>query len=220
MSANPYLVDSAAPSAYGRTVWKGVFVLSIACLAVFGSYCIRAASGPDETLIFERDVESDLAPKVLLERFSSVPEWSKWFYSTENAQIIDRSSHPVPNPEQVAASGAMVRIMVDPKKGEHRKFEIIAKIREFVPGKVLDMQVLDDSKGMLFRQFDSIEWRIELRPDGANTLIHGVETAHTSSWRSRLFGKIAKRILMHQIFYPDLIKLGESHPPVNPSDDQ
>jgi hypothetical protein len=216
---NPYLVTAPAPTSSSRRFWLALIGGMAVLLAGFIVYCVHVANGPDETLVFVREVHGDVAPAVLAERLSSLKEWSKWFYITGDAQLIDSSSRPLPEAEQVAKTGGNVRFLIDPKKGEHRKFEILAKIREYTPSKKLDLEVLDDSKGMLFRLFDAISWTIEVTPEGSGFLVRGTETAHTANWRSRLFGKISERILMHQIFYPDLMKLAASHPPVSPDED-
>jgi hypothetical protein len=41
----------------------------------------------------------------------------------------------------------------------------------------------------------------------------GEARARTRNWRARMYGRLASRTLMNQVYYPNLIKLGElAHP--------
>ncbi len=69
---------------------------------------------------------------------------------------------------------------------------------------------------MLIRLFDHLEWRLDFFPSPQGKeggVIHASAIAHTRHWRSRFFGRIAEKIVMNQIFYPDLVKLAELKQP-------
>jgi hypothetical protein len=58
-----------------------------------------------------------------------------------------------------------------------------------------------------------VEWQIDFEAKEGGAMIHAQEMAHTRYWKSRFFGRIAERILMNQVFYPDIIKLSQlDHP--------
>ena len=48
----------------------------------------------------------------------------------------------------------------------------------------------------------------ELRAKGFPSVAYGNAVAHTSHWRGRVFGTLTPRILMNQVYYVDLVKLG------------
>lgn len=178
-------------------------------------FCWWEARMPNESLSFSRDVTSKLSPSEISQKIENVSEWKSWFHDVKEVQVMDAQNHPLPKAEQKAHAGALLEIQVDPGKGAHRKFQIAARITRYEPGKALELEVLDDSSGKILKLFDHLSWKIELSEDTQNKLvvIHGTETAHTTHWRSRLFGRLAPRVLLNQLFYPNLLVLAN---PVTP----
>jgi hypothetical protein len=154
------------------------------------------ARGPDTLLTFERVAHSEQAPEELSYRLENFQEWPKWFHSLSVAQALDGSSKAKP--------GQAVKLVIDPHKGPSRKFEILGQITECVPGRKLSIHLLSESSGKISRMFSSVDWDVELTP--SNDVV-GRERVRTQSGRARFFGRVAPKILLNQIFYPDIIAL-------------
>lgn len=164
------------------------------------------ACGPNQELHFTREVKSKLDPTRLDRNLSSTTRWPQWFYSLSEVQS---PGAPLPKVEK----GSILELQMDPKKGQSKKFKLTAEVTEYRPGELIQLKILDDSTGKLTRLFDTLEWKVEFLPNDQGSLIRGTAKAHTRHWRSRFFGRIAERILMNQVFYPNLIKLSELRQP-------
>lgn len=185
--------------AFGWRYYGALFVVVLGALLM---YFTSIANGPDRELSFAREVRSTQSPAQIDERIASMASWPNWFHMLASARMLDSGNAAL-------REGSTILLSMDPKKAMSRPFELTARVERYVPGRVLDLKILSESTGKLFRLFDHIEWRIDVLPEGQGSLVRGTETAHTSNWRSRLFGTIAERILMYQIFYPDLVKLAD-----------
>lgn len=157
--------------------------------------------GNNQTLQLVREIPSKLNSERLDRNISSLSRWPQWFYSLTEAKMV--------SPHSKLKKGSQVQFQMDPKKGEKKKFILFAEVEEYKPGQILKLKITDDSSGRLTRIFDWIEWTIQFDSTPEGTVIRGIATAHTKHWRSRLLGHIAEKILMNQIFYPNLLKLSE-----------
>lgn len=195
--------------------WRRWLVAGLGLITVSLLFCWWEARLPDAELTFTREASSHLELAQLSEKLEHVSEWKNWFHSAKEIQLMDSQNHPLPQAEQRPREGALLEIVIDPGRGAYRRFQISAKITRYEPGKCLELEVLDDSTGKIVRLMDHLLWKIELLPDPENKqiLIRGTETAHTSHWRSRLFGRLAPRVLLNQLFYPNLMVLAN---PVTP----
>jgi hypothetical protein len=193
---------------------KTYLAAGVLCLAVFGAYCAVQASGEDQTLVFTREVPTSLPPETLNQSIGMVPLWTNWFYTVGQAERIDIMGRALPLSNQKPVQGALIRLEIQPHRGEHRgSFDLLLKVADYVPGKFVTLKLAQDQTGRITRLFDSLEWKIEFLPG----VIRGTETAHTSHWRSRLFAALSQRILMNQLFYPDLMALGQFTQPLSPN---
>jgi hypothetical protein len=207
-SANSHLVPTFQH-------WRKWLAALLGFITAFLILCWWEARLPDESLTFVRESTSQLSMNELSSKLEVVTKWKDWFHNVREAQVLDSQNHPLPRAEQIARTGALIEIQIDPGKGSHRVFRISGRITRFEPGKVLEIQILDDSSGKITKLFDQLSWKIELTPsaDGSSVKIVGTENAHTSHWRSRLFGRLAPRVLLNQLFYPNLLVLSN---PVTP----
>lgn len=180
------------------TVW-GVVVL---CLGAFVLYLAAVAQGPDRNLTLVRDVPSRAPVGVLAERVTDLKQWPSWFHYLDEA-------HALPDAKAPLQAGTDLKLRIDSHKTPWSGFELIARVEEYVPGSRFRLRVLEDSSQKLTRLFENIEWAVEIQPAGTGSRVLGTATARTRNWRSRIFGALVEKILMHQIFYPDLIKLAE-----------
>jgi hypothetical protein len=173
------------------------------------------AQSPDRELDFVREVPSSLSPTRLDRNISTVARWPQWFFALKKVHMgqSETATTAQGNPLQKVQKGYILTLDIDSKKGLKKKYSLTAQVTQYIPGKRLDMKILDDTSGKLTRLFDHIEWSIELKPKDKGSLIRGEMHARTRHWRSRLFGQIAEKILMNQLFYPDLLKLAELKQP-------
>ncbi len=195
-----------------RKDWKPVF-FKFGMIGLFTfSLLFIAAHEPNLDLQFLREVPSSVEPSRLARNLESTHRWPQWFHSLESAQI--KTSQPeslngkFENFSEIR-KGSRVLLHFDPKKALKAPFDLTAEISEYIPGKKLSLKIIEDSTHRLTRILDQIEWSVEILPGPKGSLIRGTATAHTLHWRSRLFGRLSQRILMNQIYYPDLMKLAE-----------
>jgi len=184
-----------------------------ALILLLGSAAVlnHLASGPDRKLAFERRVPSPLTASQLSPYLGDVTLWPDWFYSTASVHISGD-----PKRKQVHA-GDQVEILIDPKKGKWKKFEIKAQVTRYEPGRGLSLRVLGDTKGRLKTLFDDLTWDVDLEPASTGATIVGRASGVTRSWRSRLFGVLTERILMAQVYYPNVIALSEKGAGIAPA---
>lgn len=191
-----------------RSNWLKYFWITLAALSVLvTAFCIVKANGPDKDLTFTREVYSNDDIETLDRKIYNILSWPEWHHMTIDAKMIDFRGNEYSPKNQTALTGGVVKFVVEPKANKWRRFELLTRITEYEPKKVLHMMLLQDSNGKISRLFDRMEWRIELLPSDKprhKALIRGTLYAHTNNWRSRLVGSIAHRALMNQIFYPDL----------------
>jgi hypothetical protein len=110
-------------------------------------------------------------------------------------------------------TGALLRLEMKPARAMSKSYHLIAKVTEYEPKKRLSLVIIEDSSGRLTRLFNLIQWNLTLEPTPTGSTIHVRELAHTQHWKSRFFGRMAEKILMNQIYYPDIIKLAELKQP-------
>jgi len=156
--------------------------------------------GPDFTVQFERTVQSPLSIEELGKAFSDPAQWPSWHF---NLVSVDSNSPIV--------AGSLVLLKMEPPKKEWKRFELQLRVREFEPGKKLSVEVDSETKGRLQKVLREVSWEIELLPQaqGQGTLLRGRAQAKTASPRGRLMARLAPRVVMNQVFYPDLESLAD-----------
>lgn len=197
---------SRSPRSYGFKFYGGLFV------AVFGAFllvCAAIAQSPDFQMSFHREVPSKDSPELLGAVIDTVPQWIQWFHQAEDAKAIDAAGRPYSLRDQHVQKGSLVRLYLDPHRGPWGHFQILLTVEEYVPNRLIRLRVLEDSKGKLTKLFKNIEWTVELVPSGTGTLIRGDATAETAHWRARVFGRLMERVVMNQVFFPDLLRLSD-----------
>ena len=170
-------------------------------------YLFFCANSSNCELQFHRVIPTQLTPDRLERNIESISRWPQWFHSLKQAEMIH------PSKTQQIQPGSTISLAIDPKKGAKKQFKMTLQVKEYIPAKKLTLTLLKDSSGRISRIFDHLEWTIELEPTPEGSLIRGLAIAHTCHWRSRLLGQIATKILMNQVFYPDLIKLSQLRQP-------
>lgn len=189
---------------------KGLLALT----ALFAAYCGYVVSRPDHDLEFSREVPTSLPLHTIHQSIWSVSNWNKWFYNVVKAERVDILGRTLPLAKQSLEKGALVRLEVHPRKGQSRgSFDLLVEISEFVPEKVVEIRLVRDGSGRIDKIVEKLVWRIELEPGR----VRGLGTARTRHWRARLFAAISPRVLMNQLFYPDVMALGEFTQPLPPN---
>jgi hypothetical protein len=180
----------------------GLTFLVLAIVAAWIGIALLMAQAPDVTLTLDRRIRSSLSPERLERNIGSPCRWTQWFYSL--AQV---------NGPDTIEKGALFTLHIDPNKGNKKKFELEAQVIDYIPSRLLHLKITRDSSGRLTHLFDQLEWKIEIDPIENGAVLHGMVLAHTHHWRARLFGRLAEKILMNQVFYPNLIQLADLKQP-------
>lgn len=171
---------------------------------------ISFATSPDFDLHFKREVPSRLSGARLDRNIASLGRWRQWFYHLDQVENINPRLGM--NADEFEKN-SLLRLKIDPKKGERKKFELIMKVADYEPGKNLRLELVEDSSGRLTRIFQQVRWAIHFEPSKEGTLIQAESQARTQHWKGRLFGKLSERIVMNQTFYPNLLKLSDLRQP-------
>lgn len=183
-----------------------LFVLFLgASLLTFISF----SQSPDQELHWSRTLPSRLSQDRLDRNLSSTTRWPEWFFSLAKVETI---GGPTLGKSEIQ-NGSILNLKIDPKKGKRKQFDLSVEVANYIPGRELTLRVLKDSSGRLNKLFDLLEWKIELLPREGGSYVRATAKAHTCHWRSRLFGRLAEKIVMNQIFYPNLLKFVELRQP-------
>ncbi len=179
------------------------WTLLILALAVTAGGLFAAGSKPELDLRFDREVHSTLAPEQVRKSLFRVSHWPEWHYDATGATLEGAG------PTGDLAVGSKVQLQIDPRGQPWRRFALGLRVLEAdtTRGR-LTLRLEDDPKGKISAQLEGIEWSIQVEPDGSGSRITGHLVARTHSRRGRFFARLAPRILMNQIFSPNLQKLG------------
>lgn len=181
--------------------YAGLLVVALGATVII---LASLAQGPDRDLTFMREIASPLSIEKLGVTLGQTSHWSSWFHSLDHVENLTDTAKT-----RSLTVGDHLKLFFDPKKGPWRKFQIDVEVLNYRPNEFLHLRVLGDSKGKLNQILSRLEWKIELVPSGPTALVRGMASARTTHWRSRLIGILAERILMNQVFYPDLIAFAQ-----------
>jgi hypothetical protein len=217
---------SPASSLRTQRLWSWLIRGTLATLALGSLVALIAAQGENFEVRFSREVPSSLPPTQIQDAVESVLSWHQWHYITVEARMIDIRDAVYADADQGLMEGARIRFIVEPKQMKHRRFQLIAAVERYVPGKELSLRLVKDSTGRITELFSELRWTLRFEPGtpqgapglkpaekASGTLIIGELSGTTAHWRSRLFGRLSPRILMHQLFYPNLVALAELKQP-------
>ncbi len=200
---------------FGRISRRLRLLLALIALVFLASSAtlFHLSNSPDRDLQFVREVSTDVSPQVLTRAFTAINNWRDWHFNLKDAELLDATA---------LAPGARIRFFIEPPKKQWKRFEMITRVSTFIPDRELELEFLADSTGRLSRLFSKLSWKIELIAESSpgsvqKTLIRGTLRATTASGRSRIFSKLTPRILMNQVFYPDLEKLSLLEFPKDPT---
>ncbi len=190
-------------------------LLSIA----FTTYCVALVFRPDYEVTFERLVNAPKAkgPEAEAPRIenalSDIQTWPKWFHLGKSAKFV--------SPSKILEKGAIVELGLEPKDKPYRHFDLRAEVvsieRESEKHEInkLTLLIISDSSHKLTRLFDEMTWTLEVKHEqGAphealRTWVVGQLKAKTHHYKSRILCAIASRVVLNQVFYPDLIELSQ-----------
>ncbi len=197
-----------------RKLLLGATALVLGSAALLG----WAERGPDFELSFTREVSTTIPPASLQKAIEAAVNWPDWHFNTREVTAVDLSGQPYPAKLQVVEKGSLLVFSMEPPKKEWKRFEIKSQVLDYVPGSLLQVRFLEETKGRIQKLLSDFSWTIEFlpQPDGRTTLIRGTAKATTLSARARIIGRLAPRILMNQVFYPDLEKLSRLEFPKDP----
>ncbi len=170
-----------------------------AAILIVGSLLALAstlAGGPDRELRFERRVPWNGSMEQMNQAMNDPERWTQWFYGLDH---VERAGKGLLKP------GQKLELAIDPKKGAWKKFSVSVKVTAVGTARRphLALEVLGDSKGKLQKVFSGIRWEVTADEHA----VTGRAWATTRSWRSRLLSRLSERIVMNQVFYPDVMRL-------------
>ena len=185
-------------SALTRNILLAILVASTAAI----TYVVTL---PDYEIFWTREVPSKQSITELSQALSDPSNWPVFTQALKSVKVQDTKS-----PFKV---GSVITYEIEPVQKEWKRFTLNVEVLHW-DGVNLHLKVLEDSKQKLAKIFKTLEWKLKLLPAspddqklGYQSRVYGEAVAFTKSWRSRLFGKLSPRILMHQVYYFDLMKL-------------
>lgn len=187
---------------------------------ILGSWIVTFASiarGPERDLRFLRETQSATSLTLLSEALQNTAFWPNWFYSLEKVTVLNSDDQET-IPSSHLTRNSILRLHFNNRKSPWSAMQITARVLEVSPTRLI-LSIIKDSKGKLSQLFNHLEWEIELLPENTATQSSGSTTpkvrvigkaqAHTANWRSRLFGALTEKILMNQVFHPNIIQLAK-----------
>lgn len=186
-------------------------ILAVILAAIVGG-AISVAEGPDFEIELDRKIPSNLSPEYLDKAVQLIRQWPAWYFACVGADQVNANGIPLPETEQKLEKGAFIRLREDTKRRLHGEYSVTLQVVDYVP-EMLRMRVIADSKNNLTRLFDPLEWTVQFVPREKGSWILGKATARTHHWRARLFGKLMPKILLNQVYYPNLFILAEINNP-------
>ncbi len=190
---------------------KRKLVFLVLGLALALSPIVVCAVRPNFEIDWARVVPSELPVSTLAAALDDPKLWPIYYHSLKSV----RFETPTGQATESIAVGNRVFYSVEPKGKEWKRFELTGEIAEYIPGKKLRVKLVDDSKKKITTVFEDYEWELsvgepsaDIRSKGFTSVASGAARATTATWRGRVFGSLFSRILMNQVYYVDLVKLG------------
>ncbi len=191
-----------------RGLWGGIFVLLLGSIVL---YLVSLSKSPNQELVFVREVPSTLSQIQIGKAIHELKYWPQWFFSLKEVKAVNSQGMDRPAEEQLSWVGALLKFNMEPPGKSWKRFELYFEITDYRPGDHITLTLHSDSTQRITRLFDHLEWKIELLPQNGGVLIRGTLKAHTAHWKSRIISQIAagsvQRVMLNQLFYPDLQKL-------------
>ncbi len=200
-----------------RRTWVSVLFWTALSLGIgFGALQIRsAADGPNRTVSWTRVYTSALPPKRLTEALTAVASnWPNWHFHTVQAQVVDGDDHPLPLNFQFIETGSRVVLTQEVKGRKSKRYGLLLRVVEYLPGKSLRLALERDTKGQISALVEDLEWKIDLAPEGAGTRITAQIWGTTRSARARALAFLAEGVLMNQLWLADIEALSKIEQPV------
>jgi hypothetical protein len=177
-------------------------------LGVLGVVFLVLALQPDRSMSFSRVVPSKYSAEKLGRSMFTPARWPQWFHHLDAVRMN--------TPE--LQTGTLLTLQMDPQKGTKKRYTLTAEVTHYVPNQEIQLRILSDSSLRLTQLFETLDWsfRIESRnldPNPPGSLLTGTATVRTKSWRARLIGSFASRVLLNQVYSPNLLKLSEQETP-------
>lgn len=176
---------------------KKLLVFGATVSSILLGLVLLGASLPDRTLEMERVVYSKELPETIAATIDQVEDWPEWHFQLEKSRIIG------PSPLVV---GSRIEWILKPREWKIAVWEL--EVKEYVPGRKVRLAFVRDEPAKLDRTLQQLEWSIERLPETPDhqVPIRGYVTVRTRGARSRLLALVAEKIILNQVFYPDLTK--------------
>jgi hypothetical protein len=156
---------------------------------------IWESRGPDRILEFERSVIVPKSPEndpnqdwtEIRDRVFNLKRWPEWHHEMVSSKQ---------NPDQTIT----MHLKLKGFKNVYLTWEVI----EWKPDYGFRLRLKQDSSEKLLKAFQWVETSVYLKKEDGGVKIIGSARAKTRSARIRFFSRFSERILMNQVFYPDL----------------
>lgn len=173
-------------------------LLFIATLVALGlAIALLGAALPDRTLEMERTVYSKDLPEVIAAAIDHVEDWPSWHFQLEKSRLLSKGP---------LATGSRIEWTIKPREWKLSIWQI--EVKEYIPGRKIRLAFMSDEPRKLDRTLQNLEWSVERLPETADheVPIRGHVTVRTRNARSRILALIAEKIILNQVFYPDLAR--------------
>lgn len=142
-------------------------------------------------------VYSKELPEAIGAAIDHIEDWPKWHFQLERARLTDAKT---------IRTGAHIEWILKPREWKTSIWQI--EVRDYQPGHKIRLAFVSDNPPKLERTLKDIEWTVERLPETPDGLtpIRGRVTARTASGRARLLSLVAEKVILNQLFYPDLAK--------------
>jgi hypothetical protein len=184
-------------------------------LILCGFISYWASNRPNFEIRWDRNVPSTHTVEELSAALEDLSIWPVFHHSLKEAFVLEDPTQNQTQGSKILKNGSTLLYKIEPPTRPWKRFDMQGLITEHVPGKKLSLKLTDDSTQRLTRLFDTFDWSIEILPAsedlkarGYHSVIRGETHARTAHWRGRLFGTVSPNILMNQVYYVDLVKLG------------
>lgn len=167
-------------------------------------------------LQMKRTVESKLPVETVLSDLHNIHSWTSWFHDGKNVTLLTHDQTPTNLWEQ--AETLLVQIE-NPQK-QWKRFDLTGKLIHAdldptLPIQSVTIQINSDSSKKMTALFENIIWKIAVDRD--HKTITGEVSATPIGTRGKILAWFTPKILLNQIFYPDIMKLSGHIEKNNPS---
>jgi hypothetical protein len=182
-----------------KWIWGVIGFLALGTLGI-----ALSGFGPDFEFTSTKRVIAFHEKETLAAKWMYYSRWVSWFHKLEKVEVL--ADDPVPHVEL----GQQIKLTMASKRFFHPFVDVQFRVASFDSDRKLGLTFISDSTGRLEKLFSKLEWELELQPESnRRTWVEAKIKAKTNSWKARIYARLVPRILLNQVFYPNLIAFAE-----------